>query len=85
MLLPLFGLVDPDSDVIGSEGGMERFFADLGVDPEELVTLIIAWQFKASVLNEFTRDEWKEGLTYWKYVSFPPEAHTFAWCLLSLH
>jgi DCN1-like protein 1/2 len=62
---------DPDSDVIGSEGGMERFFEDLGVDPEDLVTLIIAWQFKASVLNEFTRDEWKEGLTYWKCDDIP--------------
>jgi len=57
---------DRGSDVIGGEGGMDRFFTDLGVDQEDVLTLIIAWQFKASTLGEFTRNEWREGLTYWK-------------------
>jgi DCN1-like protein 1/2 len=62
---------DPDSDVVGSEGGMERLFADLGVDPEDVITLILAWQLKASALGEFTQDEWKEGLTYLKCDDIP--------------
>jgi hypothetical protein len=58
---------------------MERLFADLGVDPEDVITLILAWQLKASALGEFTQDEWKEGLTYLKYAGrfspFPPLHH----------
>jgi DCN1-like protein 1/2 len=57
---------DPDADVIGEGGGMERLFADLRVDPEDILTLIFAWQMKASTLGEFSRQEWTEGLTYLK-------------------
>eukprot|EP01087_Luapelamoeba_hula_P008754 TRINITY_DN2211_c0_g1_i1.p1 TRINITY_DN2211_c0_g1~~TRINITY_DN2211_c0_g1_i1.p1 ORF type:complete len:292 (+),score=61.69 TRINITY_DN2211_c0_g1_i1:97-876(+) len=57
---------DKDSDVIGDEGGMEKLFNDLGVDAEDLVTLILAWQMKAQKLGEFSRQEWTEGLTYIK-------------------
>jgi hypothetical protein len=65
--LPLTFYADPDSDVIGEGGGMERLFADLGVDPEDTLTLIFAWQMKASMLGEFTRQEWTEGMVYLKY------------------
>ncbi len=54
-------------DVIGESGGMERFLAELGVDPEDVLTLIIAWIFKASTLGEFSRQEWTEALTFLKY------------------
>jgi len=62
---------DPDSDVIGEGGGIERLFADLGVDAEDLVTLILAWQMHAQKLGEFTRTEWTEGLTYLQCDSIP--------------
>lgn len=58
--------LDSDSDVIGEGGGMEKLFADLGVDAEDIITLILAWQMKAQKLGEFTRQEWTEGLTYLK-------------------
>jgi len=62
---------DADSDLIGEGGGMERLFADLGVDSEDLVTLILAWQMKAQKLGEFSRQEWTEGLTYLQVDSIP--------------
>ncbi|KAL6080552.1 DCN1-like protein 1 [Balamuthia mandrillaris] len=57
---------DPEGEVIGEGGGMERLFKELAVDPEDIVTLILAWQLKAQSLGEFTREEWREGLTYLK-------------------
>ena len=67
----LFVHSDSDSDVIGGEA-MERLFADLGVDSEDLVTLILAWQMKAQKLGEFSKQEWTEGMTYLQYVFLPP-------------
>jgi len=58
--------MDADSDLIGDGGGMERLFAELGVDSEDLASLLLAWQMKAQKLGEFTRQEWTEGLTYLK-------------------
>jgi len=63
--------LDTDSDVVGEGGGMETLFTDLGVDADDIVTLILAWQMKAQKLGEFTRQEWTEGLTYLKCDTIP--------------
>lgn len=53
---------DPsDPNVLGPEG-MERFCADLKVDPEDIVLLIIAWKMNAKNMGYFTQSEWLRGL-----------------------
>jgi len=59
--------MDEDSELIGEGGGMSRLLKDLGVDPDsDICSLILAWKLKAESLGEFSRSEWKEGLTYLK-------------------
>ncbi|XP_065826839.1 DCN1-like protein 3 [Oscarella lobularis] len=51
---------DPDEDRILAEG-MERFCADLGVDPTEFVVLALAWTFEADEMCAFARNEFVGG------------------------
>ncbi|VDP97458.1 unnamed protein product [Trichobilharzia regenti] len=42
--------------------GMERFLInDLHIDPENLITLVLAWKFSAKTQGEFTREEFFRG------------------------
>ena len=41
--------------------GMEQFCEDLGVNPTDLIVLIIAWKFQASEMCRFTREEFING------------------------
>jgi len=43
--------------------GMEKMIKALGVDPNDVVMFILAWQIGASTLGEFTRQEFVEGMT----------------------
>jgi DCN1-like protein 4/5 len=51
---------DEDDDQIGPDG-MEKFCIDLGVDPEDVVTLVIAYHLKAQQMGSFSRDEFMKG------------------------
>jgi DCN1-like protein 1/2 len=42
---PLFDLYKDEDDLIGPEG-TERLCADLGVDPSDVVTIVLSWHMK---------------------------------------
>jgi len=46
---------------IGPEG-MQQLCQDLGLDPEDIVMLAIAWKLKASQMGYFQRSEWLSGM-----------------------
>jgi DCN1-like protein 1/2 len=41
--------------------GLENFMKDLGVDPNDIIMLILAWHFNAKNVLEFTKSEFVEG------------------------
>ncbi|XP_077983628.1 DCN1-like protein 4 [Glandiceps talaboti] len=51
-----------DEDGIGPDG-MEKFCEDIGVEPENIVMLVIAWKLEAKQMGFFTLDEWLKGMT----------------------
>ncbi|GIY61637.1 DCN1-like protein 4 [Caerostris extrusa] len=54
---------DPnDPDVITPES-MEKFCEDIGVEPENVVMLVLAWKMDAKQMGFFTRTEWFRGLS----------------------
>ena len=42
---------------------MERFCEDIGVEPENVVMLVIAWRMEARSMGFFTAQEWLRGLS----------------------
>ncbi|MBV96683.1 DCN1-like protein 4, partial [Eschrichtius robustus] len=44
-------------DVVGPEG-MEKFCEDIGVEPENVVMLVLAWKLDAQNMGYFTLQEW---------------------------
>jgi len=53
----------PDEpDLIGPEG-MEKFCEDIGVEPENIVMLVLAWKMDAKQMGFFTLQEWLKGLS----------------------
>lgn len=52
---------DPGTDKI--EEGMAQLVKDLGVDAEDIITLVIAWKFGAKTIGEFTKQEFVDGMT----------------------
>ncbi|KAH8822657.1 defective in Cullin neddylation protein 1 [Flagelloscypha sp. PMI_526] len=53
---------ESDSDSIAIDGTIQ-FCSDLGVDPEDVVLLPVAFELKSPRMGEWTRKEWVEG---WK-------------------
>ncbi|CAH1776609.1 unnamed protein product [Owenia fusiformis] len=53
---------DPNDDIIGPEG-MEKFCEDIGVEPENIVMLSLAWKLEAKQMGFFTLAEWLKGMT----------------------
>ncbi|XP_048839241.1 DCN1-like protein 5 [Brienomyrus brachyistius] len=51
----------PD-EVVGPEG-MEKFCEDIGVEPENIVMLVLAWKLDALNMGFFTKEEWMKGMT----------------------
>ncbi|XP_038055462.1 DCN1-like protein 4 [Patiria miniata] len=49
-------------DLIGPEG-MEKFCEDIGVEPENIVMLVLAWKLEADQMGFFTLQEWMLGMT----------------------
>eukprot|EP01112_Ceratiomyxa_fruticulosa_P021767 TRINITY_DN7785_c0_g1_i2.p1 TRINITY_DN7785_c0_g1~~TRINITY_DN7785_c0_g1_i2.p1 ORF type:complete len:273 (+),score=64.76 TRINITY_DN7785_c0_g1_i2:180-998(+) len=52
---------DPNDQLIGPEG-VNLLCQDLGVDPEDVITLVIAWYMNAQSMGYFKRDEFVGGL-----------------------
>ena len=50
------------SDVIGPEG-IVKFCEDLGVVPEDVVMLVLAWKMDCKQGGYFTLKEWLKGLS----------------------
>lgn len=48
-------------DVVGPEG-MEKFCEDIGVEPENVVMLVLAWKLEAQCMGYFTLQEWLKGM-----------------------
>ncbi|XP_043928515.1 DCN1-like protein 5 [Protopterus annectens] len=51
----------PD-EVVGPEG-MEKFCEDIGVEPENIIMLVLAWKLEAVNMGFFTKEEWVKGMT----------------------
>uniref|UniRef100_A0A3Q0SP58 DCN1-like protein n=1 Tax=Amphilophus citrinellus TaxID=61819 RepID=A0A3Q0SP58_AMPCI len=51
----------PDK-VFGPEA-MEKFCEDIGVEPENIIMLVLAWHLEAANMGYFTKDEWLRGMT----------------------
>ncbi|KAM4742583.1 DCN1-like protein 5 isoform 2-T2 [Anableps anableps] len=51
----------PDK-VVGPEA-MEKFCEDIGVEPENIIMLVLAWHLEAAKMGYFTKDEWLRGMT----------------------
>ncbi|XP_041113855.1 DCN1-like protein 4 isoform X3 [Polyodon spathula] len=48
-------------DIVGPEG-MEKFCEDIGVEPENVVMLVLAWKLDAQNMGYFTLQEWLKGM-----------------------
>ncbi|XP_056467889.1 DCN1-like protein 5 isoform X1 [Gadus macrocephalus] len=51
--------------VLGPDG-MEKFCEDIGVEPENVVMLVLAWRLRAVNMGFFTKEEWLEGMSLLK-------------------
>ncbi|CAI5773308.1 DCN1-like protein [Podarcis lilfordi] len=51
-----------DDEVVGPEG-MEKFCEDIGVEPENIIMLVLAWKLEAESMGFFTKEEWLKGMT----------------------
>ena len=51
---------DASDGQIGPEG-IEKLCAELGVEPTDVLVLVLAWQLGASQMGYFSREEWKSG------------------------
>eukprot|EP00794_Sanderia_malayensis_P007434 gene7434-8256_t len=51
-----------DYGIIGPEG-MEEFCKDIGVNPDDVVMLVVAWKLSAENMGFFKLNEWKTGMT----------------------
>ncbi|XP_032878550.1 DCN1-like protein 5 isoform X4 [Amblyraja radiata] len=49
-------------EVVGPEG-MEKFCEDIGVEPENIIMLVLAWKLEAQNMGFFTKEEWLKGMT----------------------
>lgn len=54
---------------------MEKFCEDIGVEPENVVMLVLAWKMNARQMGFFTQQEWLRGLMdlQWVLQRDPPQ------------
>jgi DCN1-like protein 1/2 len=52
---------DPDNDSIMAEGIM-KLCEDLGVEPEDIVVLVLSWHMQAAAMGEYTQAEFESGM-----------------------
>ncbi|XP_058795181.1 DCN1-like protein 5 [Phymastichus coffea] len=51
-----------EPEMLGPDG-MEKFCEDIGVEPENVVMLVLAYKMNARQMGFFSQDEWFKGLT----------------------
>lgn len=49
--------------MIAGPEGIEKFCKDLGVEPENIAMLVIAWKMDAKRMGFFTKQEWFKGFS----------------------
>ncbi|PVD35240.1 hypothetical protein C0Q70_06521 [Pomacea canaliculata] len=59
-----------DENVICPDG-MEKFCEDIGVEPENVIMLSLAWKLGAKSMGFFKMDEWMQGMTELQCDSVP--------------
>ncbi|PRW57295.1 DCN1 2 [Chlorella sorokiniana] len=52
---------DTDEEVIGVDG-IQAMCEDLGVQPDDIVVLVLSWHFGAEAMCEYSRKEFEEGM-----------------------
>jgi hypothetical protein len=57
---------EDDADAVIGDEGLPRLCADLGVEPDDVVVLALAWKLNAATLGEFSRREFTDALTAWR-------------------
>ena len=62
---------EPGEDAILVDG-VGQLCADLGIEPTDVVMLVLAWHFQAMRMCEFTRAQFVDGLTKLGYGRLPP-------------
>jgi len=65
-----YDYADQGTQMIGPMG-MEKFCEDIGVEPENVVMLAIAWHLEAQTMGFFTLAEWLKGMTKLQCDSVP--------------
>ncbi|XP_030189825.1 DCN1-like protein 5 isoform X3 [Lynx canadensis] len=50
---------------------MEKFCEDIGVEPENIIMLVLAWKLEAESMGFFTKEEWLKGMTSLHFLSPP--------------
>eukprot|EP00752_Nemacystus_decipiens_P012031 g10666.t1 len=45
------------------DDGIEKFYAELGVDTQDLIVLIISWKMEAEEMCVYSRGEWQKGMS----------------------
>lgn len=63
--------VEPDGEDITIDGTI-KLCEDLGVDPEDVVLLAVAYELKSPAMGQWTRKGWTEG---WKALGCVPHMH----------
>ncbi|SPP84732.1 DCN1-like protein 5 isoform X2 [Drosophila guanche] len=53
----------PDEPETLGPDGMEKFCEDIGVEPENIVMLVLAYKMGATQMGFFSKKEWVKGLT----------------------
>lgn len=53
---------DENEDLIMAEG-VSQFCEDLGVDPSDIIMLVLSWHLNANIMCEYTKDEFVGGLS----------------------
>ena len=61
-----FLIKEPDGDEITVSGTIQ-LCEDLGVDPEDVVLLAVAYELKSPRMGEWTRQGWIDG---WKSIGY---------------
>lgn len=63
---------EPDGDDITIDGTI-KLCEDLGVDPEDVVLLAVAYELKSPAMGQWTRKGWTEGWKALGCVLYPHE------------
>ena len=62
---------EQSEDLMGPEG-MEKFCEDIGVEPENIVMLVLAWKLEADQMGFFSLQEWMMGMMKLQWVTQDP-------------